>query len=110
MEITAGIQEDNNLSISTEKRESLQQAWLGKIKDLYTPEEPKLPLLRAVNHDIPLLNKNLKIRHRPSKCPEPLKEKLREKVERYIRASWWKHSNLPSTAPLMIVLKKDGSI
>ena len=44
------------------------------------------------------------------KCPEPLKEKLREKVERYLNAGWWERSNLPMTAPLMIVLKKDSSI
>jgi hypothetical protein len=88
----------------------LRKAWLEKIKDLFTPEEPRLPPLRVVNHDIPLINENLRIRHRPSKCPDPFKKDLIEKVERYLGAGWWKRTTLPSSAPLMIVYKKDGSM
>ena len=63
-----------------------------------------------INHEIPLINPNLKIHHRPPKCPELLREKLQEKVECYLKAGWWERTDLPSTTPLMIVLKKNGTI
>ena len=89
---------------------SLRQRWLNEIKDLFVPENPVLPPLRAVNHEIPLINPNLKIYHRPPKCPEPLREQLKEKVDRYLKAGWWERTELPSSAPQMIVFKKDGAI
>jgi hypothetical protein len=74
------------------------------------PEEPKLPPLRQVNHEISLKNPNLKIIHRPAKCPEPLCKEFRLKFDRYVKAGWWVHTTLPSSAPLMIVFKKSGAI
>jgi hypothetical protein len=50
------------------------------------PEVPKLPPLRQVNHKIPLKNPNLKITHRPAKCPEPLRDEFREEFDRYVKA------------------------
>ncbi|KIL56329.1 hypothetical protein M378DRAFT_39106, partial [Amanita muscaria Koide BX008] len=82
-----------------------KRKWLNNIKDLFIPESPELPPLRIVNHEIPLINPNLKLFHRPPKCPEPLREQLRIKVERYLKAGWWERTELPSSAPLMIVLK-----
>src|SRR6266850_6882229 len=86
------------------------QKWLNSIQDLFMLESPQMPPLRAINHGILLINPNLKIRHRPPKCPEPLRDKLLEKVEQYLKASWWERTDLPSTTPLMIILKKDSSI
>src|SRR6266850_1240509 len=86
------------------------QKWLNSIQDLFMLESPQMPPLRAINHGIPLINPNLKIRHWPPKCPEPLRDKLLEKVERYLKAGWWECTDLPSTTPLMIILKKDSSI
>jgi len=83
---------------------------IDKIQDLYTPREPTLPPLRPINHEIPLINPNLKIIHRAPKCPEPLREELRTKVDKYIKAGWWVPTTLPSSAPLLVVFKKDGKI
>ena len=93
-----------------EEREAIRKKWIESIQDLFIPEDPQMPPLRVVNHEIPLINPNLKIFHRPPKCPEPLREQLHEKVERYLKAGWWERTDLPSTAPLMIVLKKNGTI
>jgi hypothetical protein len=73
-------------------------------------EVPKLPPLHQVNHKIPLKNPNLKITHRPAKCPEPLRDEFREEFDRYVKAGWWVHMALPSSAPLMIVFKKSGAM
>ena len=96
--------------LTMEKRMSLWKEWLKRIKDLMILEELKLPPLRTVNHDIPLINENLRIHHRPSKCPEPLLGKLKEKVDRYLKAGLWKCTTLPLSTPMMIVIKKDGNI
>ncbi|KAF8626390.1 hypothetical protein AX15_004888 [Amanita polypyramis BW_CC] len=69
-----------------------------------------LPPLRIINHEIPLINPNLKIVHRAAKCPEPLRDELKEKVDRYLNAGCWIRTELPSSAPLMIAFKKSGKI
>jgi hypothetical protein len=97
-------------TIAKEERIKLRQAWIDKIQNLFMPEVPKLPLLRQVNHKIPLKNPNLKITHRPAKCPELLRDKFREKFDCYVKAGWWVHTALPSSVPLMIVFKKSGAI
>jgi hypothetical protein len=73
------------------------------------PEIPTLPPLRLINHEIPL-NPNLRTIHRAPKCPEPLHDKFRQKFNRYVKAGWWVHTTLPSSAPLLIVFKKSGAI
>ena len=58
--------------ITEEERIKLRKMWIDKIQDLFIPEVPMLPPLCQVNHKIPLKNPNLKIIHRPAKCPELL--------------------------------------
>ena len=74
------------------------------------PEDPTLLPLHLINHEIPLKNPNLRIVHRPAKCPEPLREEFREKFDCYVKAGWWVHMTLPSTAPLLIMFKKSRAI
>ncbi len=96
-----------------EERVKICQHILDKVKDLAAREELILPPLRAVNHEIPLVNLNLVIRHRLAKCPELLREELRAKIDRYlilIKAGWWEHTTLPSSVPLLVVFKKNGAI
>ena len=69
-----------------------------------------LPPLRIINHEIPLINLNLKIVHRAAKCPEPLRDELKEKVDRYLKAGCWIRTELPSSMPLMIAFKKSSKI
>jgi hypothetical protein len=69
-----------------------------------------LPPFREINHEIPFLNPNLKINHRAPKCPEPLREELKEKVDRYLKAGVWIRTSLPSHTLMMVVFKKSGAI
>ena len=96
--------------ITEDEWSNIRQKVLNEVQDLFILDKPTLPPLRIVNHEIPLINPNLRTTHRASKCPDHLRDKLKEKVDRYITAGWWERSNLPSSAPLMIVLKKDGNI
>jgi hypothetical protein len=93
-----------------EQRDSIRQQWIEKIKDLLKPAETSLPLLREINHEIPLINPNLRINHRVPKCPEPLGDKLKEKVDRYLNAGVWVRTSLPSQTLMMVVFKKSGAI
>jgi hypothetical protein len=69
-----------------------------------------LPPFREINHKIPFLNPNLKINHRAPKCPEPLREELKEKVDRYLKAGVWIRTSLPSHTLMMVVFKKSRAI
>ena len=105
-----GAKRDGTTSITMEERTKIRQCILDEIEDLAAREELILPPLRAINHEILLINPNLIIRHRPAKCPEPLREELRAKIDRYLKAGWWERTTLPSSAPLLVVFKKDGAI
>jgi hypothetical protein len=74
------------------------------------PEIPTLPPLHLINHEIPLKNPNLRTIHRAPKCPEPLCDEFQQKFDRYVKAGWWVHTTLPSSAPLLIIFKKSGAI
>ena len=93
-----------------EERTKICQHILDEIEDLAAREELILPPLQAINHKILLINPNLIIRHRPAKCLEPLREELRAKIDQYLKAGWWECTTLPSSAPLLVVFKKDGAI
>ena len=86
------------------------QEILEGIKDLAPLENLTLPPLREVNHKILLINPNLTIRHQLSKCPEAFREDLMAKVKQYLKASWWEHTTLPLSMPLLIAYKKDSSM
>jgi hypothetical protein len=74
------------------------------------PAETSLPPLREINHEIPLINPNLRINHRAPKCPEPLCDELKQKVDRYLNAGVWVRTSLPSHTLMMVVFKKSGAI
>ena len=72
--------------------------------------ETTLPPLQEINHEIPLINPNLQINHRAPKCPEPLCDKLKEKVDQYLEAGVWVRTSLPSHTLMMVVFKKSSAI
>ena len=58
----------------------------SEITDITGPIPEKLPPLREVNRRILLINTNNSIKHRYSKCPDSLRPRLMEKIERYAAA------------------------
>jgi hypothetical protein len=88
--------------------QSLRDKWQHEIADL-TGEIPlELPPLRAVNHTIPLIDKNKKyVGHRP-RCPEAYQKILQDKIDKYVTAGWWEFVPVDNALP-MLCLPKDGA-
>ncbi|KLO03938.1 hypothetical protein SCHPADRAFT_841209, partial [Schizopora paradoxa] len=64
-----------------------------------------LPPLRAINHQIPLVDESKVYSWRPSRCPEPLKPLWREKREAYRTTGRWEFRSGTNAMP-MLMLKK----
>ncbi len=94
-----------------EKRiEKIRAQLISEYDDLLQPVPPKLPPFRVVNHTIPLIDEHKRYVYRLPKCPEALKAKLIEKIERYTAAGWWMPAQVDQAAPLMCIYKKDGGL
>jgi hypothetical protein len=86
----------------------LREQWLENIADLTGTIPERLPPMRAVNHRITLVDDKRPLKGRFPKCPDSLREQLREKMDRYIRAGWWEERNVPYASPLLCIYKKTG--
>jgi len=83
-------------------REELQQYAKPLCKD---ENETPLPPLRAINHTIPLIDKNVKYPWRPSRCPEALREQWAEKRDNYLHTGRWKITSVGNTVPMLLIPK-----
>lgn len=88
----------------------LREQWQAEVTDL-TGEIPlELPPWREVNHRIPLVNDTKQYNYHHPKCPDALKDELRIKMDRYLRAGWWEMRPASQAAPLLCVCKKNGKL
>jgi len=69
------------------------------------PGETPLPPLRAINHDIPLIDLELLMPWRPSRCPEKYRSLWALKREQYIRTGRWRVSTARNSVPMMFIPK-----
>ena len=104
------VEQRGTIYINVEQHDTIRQHWIGKIKDFLKLVEMTLPPLWEINHEILLINLNLQINHRAPKCPEPLHDELKEKVDWYLEAGVWVRTSLPSHTLMMVVFKKSGAI
>jgi hypothetical protein len=70
--------------------------------------ETDLPLLRAINHQIPLIDPEKVYPWRSLKCPEALRPQWVEKRRAYLKTGRWKIMSIGNTVP-MLFIKKPGS-
>jgi hypothetical protein len=90
--------------------ERLREQLLNEVRDLCkSAHETPLPPMRAVNHTIPLIDKERVYKWRPSRCPEAVRPFWNEKRDQYLKAGRWRFRAGRNTRPMMIVPKKDGS-
>ncbi|KAG6876585.1 hypothetical protein C0993_002046 [Termitomyces sp. T159_Od127] len=66
-----------------------------------------LPPLRAINHEIPLIEENKIYPWRPSRCPEALRPQWDEKRAAYIHSGRWEVTAHGNAVPMMF-LRKPG--
>ena len=84
--------------------------WLEKCKDIMSGVPSQLPPMRAVNHQIPLIDDNKRHCYYLSRCPESMTHLLQEKIKRYTAAGWWKPTSTPQAAPMLCIPKKSGKL
>ena len=97
----------------TETREDyprLRQQWQDEFSDVVNGVPEKVPPLRAVNHEIHLIDDNKVYKYHTPRCPDSLKEQLRAKVNRYIDAGWWEPCQVYQAAPMLCFPKRDGTL
>lgn len=90
---------------------ALETTMTGAQKDLmayaeplcWKVEETELPLLRAINHTIPLIDKNKVYSWRPSRCPEVFRTQWNEKRDAYLKSGWWNMTTTQNTVPMLLI-------
>ncbi|SJL12635.1 uncharacterized protein ARMOST_16064 [Armillaria ostoyae] len=71
--------------------------------------ETPLPPLRAINHQIPLIDPDKVYPWRLSRCPEMFREQWDAKRKAYIETGRWKVTTASNTVP-MLLIKKPSSV
>ena len=67
--------------------------------------ESPLPPLRAINHQIPLIDENKIYLWRPSRCPEAFLPLWIEKRDAYLKTGCWEITTATNTVPMLLVPK-----
>jgi len=64
-----------------------------------------LPLLRAINHSIPLIDEGKIYPWHPSKCPKALRPLWIEKKNSYLKSGRWELTTTRNTCPMLLITK-----
>jgi len=70
----------------------------------------KLPPLREVNHQIPLVDEGKQYTYHLPCCLDSLKPQLAEKIQLYMSAKWWIMASVLQAAPMLCIPKKMGKL
>lgn len=83
---------------------------LAEFSDVFVDKLPmdKLPPFRPVNHFIPLIDPDEKVRVRPYPMPHRYREQWDEQVTAYTKAGWWNPGSLDSACALFAIPKKEA--
>jgi len=90
--------------------ERLREHLFTEFADVFRGVPPELPLLREVNHWIPLIDEKKRYHYHLPRCPDAMKPQLLEKLKQYIDAGWWIPKAVPQAAPLLCIPKKTGKL
>ena len=70
----------------------------------------RLNLKREVEHQIPLIEEDKQYAYYMPRCPDYLKEQLRDKIDKYVAAGWWYPAPATQAAPMLCIPKKDKTL
>ncbi|KZV78652.1 hypothetical protein EXIGLDRAFT_633571, partial [Exidia glandulosa HHB12029] len=88
------------------KLEDLRNQVFEAAQDLFQDTaKTELPPLRAINHEIPLIDEHKVYPYRPSRCPEALRPLWLQKKMDYLNTSRWRYAAGGTCCPLMILPK-----
>ncbi len=85
----------------------LRDQWFQRYEHLFEEPEPVLPPKREVEHQIPLIEDDKHYAYYMPRCPDYLKEQLRDKIDKYVAAGWWYPAPATQAAPMLCIPKKD---
>ncbi|KAF8234900.1 hypothetical protein L208DRAFT_1053679, partial [Tricholoma matsutake] len=88
----------------------LQEEWLEVCKDILQGVPERLPPMREINHQIPLVDEKKRYNYHLPKCPDSMQQPLTDNIERYCWAGWWRPARMEQAAPMLVVPKKNGDI
>ena len=74
------------------------------------PAPETLPPLRKVNHSIPYIDENKRFEYYAPRCPSAFMDELKEKLDRYERAGWWRRATGTQAMPMLCVPKASGAL
>jgi hypothetical protein len=85
----------------------LRKEWMKSCEDIKGGAPEQLPLLREVNHRIPLIDGVKRYKYHSPRCPDSLKPELKEKIAHYTRPGWWEPAQVEQAAPMLCIHKKN---
>ncbi|KAF9494563.1 hypothetical protein BDN71DRAFT_1393060 [Pleurotus eryngii] len=88
----------------------LRERWKESCKDIFAGAPDKIPPLREINHQIPLIDKNKQYKYYMLRCPNSMKPQLAAKIDHFVRAGWWEFVQSDQAAPMLCVPKKTGML
>ncbi|KAG6881115.1 hypothetical protein C0995_002968 [Termitomyces sp. Mi166 len=104
------IGKDKLHKLSEDDFPRLRQAWQQEFADIINGMKEELPPWREVNHEINLIDESRQYKYHLPRCPQALQEQLCKKTNRYLNAKWWEPQAATQAAPLLCILKKDGTL
>ena len=100
------ILESHAMEIKEDRLEAARQ----ELREYAAPickeaSDSPLPPLRAINHQIPLIDEHKIYSWRPSRCPDALRDAWNEKRDAYTKSGRWQMTTARNTSPMLLLTK-----
>lgn len=90
-----------------EELANLRLGWHDEFYEILQGVPETLPPLRAVNHEIHLMDPEKRYTYSLPRCPATVRKEFQNKLNRYANAQWWVPATGAQAPPLLCIPKKD---